>query len=186
VCCSDLLERGQDYRSTCQPAAVVGTEVRYAFDQVSRQRTRWQRGTLEVLARHRTMIGNPAHGRIGLVALPYYAIFEALGPLLELAGLVVTVPALALGLLDWRVAEPLFLAAILYGTLISIAAVLLEELTCRRYLHLGDVLKLFAAALLENFGYRQMTMWWRLRGIVDFCRGRKEWGVMTRKGLSPV
>jgi cellulose synthase/poly-beta-1,6-N-acetylglucosamine synthase-like glycosyltransferase len=178
------LERRHPYRIAFQPDPVVWTEVPESIAGLSRQRNRWQRGTLEVLARHRTMIGNPAYGRVGLLALPYYVAFEALGPLIELAGLVVAVPALALGLLDWRVAELLFLVVILYGTLISVAAVLLEELSLRRYLRLSDVLKLIAAALLENFGYRQMTMWWRLRGVVDFCRGRKDWGVMTRKGLS--
>jgi hypothetical protein len=68
--------------------------------------------------------------------------------------------------------------------MISVAAVLLEELSFRRYLRLRDVLSLLAAALLENFGYRQLTAWWRLQGVIDYCRGRTAWGVMVRKGLT--
>ncbi len=91
---------------------------------------------------------------------------------------------LAFGVLDWRIAQLFFLAAILYGTMISIASVLLEELSFRRYLRLRDVFKLLAAALLENFGYRQLTTWWRLRGLIDYWRGQTGWGAMARRGLS--
>ena len=46
---------------------------------------------------------------------------------------------LAFGVLDWRVAQLMFMAAILYGTMISMASVLLEELSFRRYLRMLDV-----------------------------------------------
>ena len=39
-------------------------------------------------------------------------------------------------------------------------------------------------ALLEGLGYRQMTAVWRLRGLIGFARGRREWGVMTRSGFT--
>lgn len=177
-------ERGRPCRIVFQPDPVVWTEAPESLEILSRQRNRWQRGTLQVLALHASMMGNARYGRIGLVALPYYALFEAVGPVIEAAGLAVTLLGLALGLLDWRMAQLLFLAAILYGTMISVAAVLLEELSYRRYMRLFDVIGLLVAALVENFGYRQLTAWWRLRGFVDFCRGRNQWGVMSRKGLT--
>jgi len=37
-------------------------------------------------------------------------------------------------------------------------------------------------ASLENFGYRQLTVWWRLRGLVKYLRGKTDWGVMDRTG----
>lgn len=177
-------ERQQPYRIVFQPDPVVWTEAPESLAMLSRQRNRWQRGTLQVLVSHLRMMANPKYGRIGIVALLYYAVFETIGPLVELAGLVATVMGLALGVLDWRIAELFFLAAILYGTMISIASVLLEELSFRRYLRLLDVFKLLAAALLENFGYRQLTTWWRLRGLIDYGRGQTGWGTMARKGLS--
>jgi cellulose synthase/poly-beta-1,6-N-acetylglucosamine synthase-like glycosyltransferase len=177
-------ETRRPYRIGFTPDPVVWTEAPESFAVLGRQRNRWQRGTLQVLAMHRAMMGNPRYGRIGLVALPYYAIFEAVGPVVELAGLLATIVGLAFGLLDWEIARLLLLAAILYGTLISVAAVLLEELSFRRYLRLPDVARLLAAALLENFGYRQLNSWWRLRGLLDYARRRTAWGAMPRKGLS--
>jgi hypothetical protein len=40
------------------------------------------------------------------------------------------------------------------------------------------------ASVLENLGYRQLTAWWRLRGLVQALAGRKQvWGTMTRQGF---
>jgi cellulose synthase/poly-beta-1,6-N-acetylglucosamine synthase-like glycosyltransferase len=177
-------DQKRPYRIVFQPDPVVWTEAPETAAVLARQRNRWQRGTLQVLEQHRAMIGQSRYGRIGLVAMPYYLVFEALGPIIELAALVVTVLGLILGLVDWKIAQLIFMAAVLYGTMISVASVLLEELSFRRYLRLADVFKLLAAAVLENFGYRQLTSWWRLRGTIDYWRGQTGWGTMTRKGLA--
>ena len=47
---------------------------------------------------------------------------------------------------------------------------MLEELSFRGYGGLRDRLLLLAWAVLENFGYRQLTVWWRLRGIAGFLQ----------------
>lgn len=176
-------ERRRPYRIVFQPDPVCWTEAPETVALLARQRNRWQRGTLQVLARHRGMIGNPRHGVVGLLSMPYYVVFEAFGPLVEVAGYVVTLAALPLGLLDWRFAELLFLAAVAYGTLISLTAVVLEELSFKRYLRVRDLLTLVLYGFLENFGYRQLTSWWRVLGILDFLRGRQTWGAMARRGF---
>jgi cellulose synthase/poly-beta-1,6-N-acetylglucosamine synthase-like glycosyltransferase len=176
-------EQGRPYRIVFQPDPVCWTEAPEQTAALARQRNRWQRGTLQVLARHRGMIFNPRHGVVGLVSMPYYLVFEGFGPLVEVAGYVVTLVALPLGLLDWRFAELLFLAAVAYGTLISLTAVVLEELSFRRYLRVADLLTLVLYGFLENFGYRQLTSWWRVQGIVDFLRRRQTWGAMPRRGF---
>jgi len=177
-------ETGRPYRIVFQPDPVCWTEVPEERRILRAQRNRWQRGTLQSLSFHRAMMGRPRYGVVGMLSLPYYLVFEAAGPLVELSGYVLTAAALALGLLDWRFAELLFVAAVLYGTSISLAAVILEEVSYRRYPRLRDLLLLICVAIIENFGYRQLTTWWRVRGTVDFLRNKQGWGTMTRKGFS--
>lgn len=119
----------------------------------------------------------------GMLSMPYYLLFEALGPVVEVAGFAVTAVAVAFGLINWHYAELVFLVAIVFGTINSVAAVLLEEVSFRRYPRLRDLLWLVAFGILENFGYRQLTTWWRIRDMVDFLRGKQAWGAMTRKGF---
>jgi cellulose synthase/poly-beta-1,6-N-acetylglucosamine synthase-like glycosyltransferase len=176
-------ERGQRYRIVFQPDPVCWTEAPESLRPLGRQRNRWQRGMLQVLGRHRRMTLNPRYGLVGLVSIPYHIFFEAFGPLVEVAGYLVVLLALFLGLLDWRLAQLFFLTAVVYGTLISLAAVLLEELSFRRYPRVSDLLTLTLYGCLENFGYRQLTSWWRIVGLFDFLRHRQHWGPMTRTGF---
>jgi cellulose synthase/poly-beta-1,6-N-acetylglucosamine synthase-like glycosyltransferase len=172
------------YRIVFQPDPVCWTEAPERLDSLARQRDRWQRGTLQVLQIHRGMLFNPRYGVLGWLVVPYYVVFEGIGPIIELLGYVVTILGAIFGLIDWSFARLLFLAAVVYGALISLASVLLEEASFRRYPRLSDLLTLAAYGVIENFGYRQLTTWWRVTGVVRFLRGRKDWGTMTRKGFS--
>jgi cellulose synthase/poly-beta-1,6-N-acetylglucosamine synthase-like glycosyltransferase len=177
-------ERGRRFRIVFQPEPTCWTEAPESLRMLARQRNRWQRGTLQVLGFHARMLFNPRYGVAGLLAMPYYLVFEAMGPVIEITGYVVTAVAIAFGVLDWRFAELFFLAAIVYGTLLSVAAVALEELSFRRYPKATDLLRLAAYGVLENFGYRQLATCWRIVGVIDYFRGRKGWGTMKRKGFS--
>jgi len=171
------------YRVVFQPDPVCWTEAPETIRGLARQRDRWQRGTLQVLSRHWRMFGNPRYGALGLFVVPYYVVFEGIGPIIELFGYVVTIAGAALGLISWRFAELLFLAAVVYGAMISLASVILEEVSFRRYPRLRDLLVLGLYGVLENFGYRQLTTLWRARGVFRFLMGRRDWGTMTRKGF---
>lgn len=177
-------EAGKRYRVVFQPDPVCWTEAPESRKILGSQRNRWQRGTMQVLGYHKKMMANPKYGVVGLFAMPYYLLFEALGPIIEFSGFVVTILAVALGLLDWRFAELLFLAAIAYGAIISVGAVVLEELSFRRYPRAADLLILASVGVIENFGYRQLTTYWRLKGVVDFFKKTQGWGTMTRKGFA--
>ena len=39
-------------------------------------------------------------------------------------------------------------------------------------------------AIIENFGYRQLTSYWRIRGFFSGMRRVKGWGRMERKGFA--
>jgi hypothetical protein len=48
-----------------------------------------------------------------------------------------------------------------------------------------EVLILLGYAVLENFGYRQLTLYWRLRGLWDAWRGKTGWEKFSRVGFRP-
>jgi len=53
----------------------------------------------------------------------------------------------------------------------------------RRLKNARDLATLTIAAIFENFGYRQLNNFWRVRGWWQFLRKKKGWGAMTRKGF---
>ena len=65
------------------------------------------------------------------------------------------------------------------------AAIGLEELSFRRYPRFRDIVRLLGVAVIENVGYRQLSTYWRIRGMVSKLRGAHGWGAMERRGFTP-
>ena len=182
----NLKEKGEPYRISFVPDPVAWTEVPATLKVLRRQRDRWHRGLMDTLFRHRKMLLNPRYGTVGLLAMPYFFLFEFLGPVVELLGYVAVPLSLWLGYLDVEFAITFFLAAVGLGALLSVAAVFLEELRLNRYPRWLDVLKLTLYGVLENFGYRQINSVWRAWAIVSFLRKNQSWGAMERRGFDPA
>jgi cellulose synthase/poly-beta-1,6-N-acetylglucosamine synthase-like glycosyltransferase len=165
------------------PDPVAWTEVPESMKVLGRQRDRWHRGLADVLWRHRRMLLNPRYGVTGLFVFPYYMFVELLAPLIEAAGLLTLALGLFFRIIDWRFAALFCLTAYGLGTALTAFTLILEDISFHRYNTFRDRGLLFWWALMENLGYRQMTVYWRLRGLWKFLRGRKDWGVMERKGF---
>jgi cellulose synthase/poly-beta-1,6-N-acetylglucosamine synthase-like glycosyltransferase len=182
----NLKVKGEPYQISFVPDPVAWTEVPATLRVLRRQRDRWHRGLMDTLFRHRKMLLNPRYGTVGLLAMPYFFLFEFLGPVIELLGYVAVPLSLWLGYLDVEFAVAFFLAAVGLGTLLSVGAVFLEELRLNRYPRWLDVLKLTLYGILENFGYRQLNTVWRVWAIVSFLRNNQSWGAMERRGFDPA
>lgn len=165
------------------PDPVAWTEVPETLRVLGRQRERWQRGLVAAMWRYRGMLFNPRYGRVGLIAVPFYAFGEMLAPLVEVFGYAITVVGLAAGVVNVSFALLFVLVAWGYGMLLSLWAVVLEEVSFRRYGRVGDLARLVLFATLENFGYRQCGVWWRLRAFFSVWRRKHVWGEMTRQGF---
>lgn len=167
------------------PDPVAWTEVPSTLRVLGLQRDRWHRGLADVLWRHRRVIGNPRYGVLGLVTFPYFVI-ELIGPVLELFGLIGLILAVLTSSVG-AVFGGLFVAVSYgYALLLTALALAMEEFGERRYRRVRDQLLLFSWAALEQFGYRQLTIVWRLRGLWKYLRGSRDWGVMVRSGFTTV
>lgn len=178
-----LKERKQNYRVTFVPDPICWTEVPEKIRQLARQRNRWQRGLMESLLLHIKMLFNPRYGTVGLMSFPFFFFFEMFGPVVEMLGYGSFCVAYSWGALDFSFASLFFAAAVLFGVIISTSALCLEEISFKRYPRLSHILLLFGYSVVENFGYRQLTTFFRFHGFLDFCLGKKAWGKMERKGL---
>lgn len=166
------------------PEPVCWTEVPEDWETLGRQRNRWQRGLADTIWRHKAMLFNPRYGGLGLMAMPFFLFFEMLGPIIEAIGFTYFFSLLLLGGINSTFVLLFFIAAVLLGMILSVASVLCEEFTFRRYPSIKNVAVLVGYAFLENIGYRQIHTWWRFKGLIDFVKGNKEWGEMLRRGLS--
>lgn len=168
---------GKPYRISFVPDPICWTEVPDTYRELRKQRVRWHRGLLESLAGNWRLLFHPRGGAAGWLTVPSLLFFEALGPLVEVTGYLVVIAAYALGVISWTSFAAFLTAAVGIAMLLSANALLLEEMSFHLYerpRHLGTLL---AAVLVENLGYRQLTAFWRVAGMVNWILRRPTgWG----------
>lgn len=176
----------REYDVTFIPDPVCWTQVPEKLSDLRSQRRRWQVGLMDSLLRHKSMIFNPRYGMIGIFAAPYFLIFEMLGPFVEITGYILIPVSYALGMLNTRFFLLFLAASILYGVVLSVGAILLEEYSFNKYPTISQLLKLTLYGIIENFGYRQMTTIFRVEAILRYRSFRHKWGTIKRQSFSQV
>jgi len=117
-----------------------------SFKVLSRQRERWHRGLIAAMWQYKGMLFIRATAKVGLLSMPFFAFGEMLAPVVELLGYLITILGLAFGLVNVSFALLFVLVAWGYGMLLSIWAVVLEEVSFRRYRRFVDLFRMLLFA----------------------------------------
>lgn len=161
------------------------TEVPEDLDTLVKQRDRWHRGLIEIMMIHKPMLGNPRYGAAGMLAFPYFFLFELMGPFLEMSGYVVLLLSLLCGLLNLQTFVFLFSLVIFLGILVSSMAMYLAEKEVV-YFKGKDFFQCLWTSLAENFGYRQFVSILRSFSYFAYLFRNKGWQKGERKGFTEV
>jgi cellulose synthase/poly-beta-1,6-N-acetylglucosamine synthase-like glycosyltransferase len=191
-----IKEKGLGKIIVSLPYPICWTEVPERASDLAKQRGRWFRGFVEIMVYHRAMLFNPRYGMIGLFGWPWLVVYDFLGTFIEAFGYV-SLPFLAIfGYLSLKYLWIFLGVSFVYGALISVLSLLvafwsepihhhdtrghtlLAEMTAR------DKAILVLYCILENFGFRQMTITWRLKGMNDYLRKKKGWEKFDRIGFA--
>ena len=179
-----MLKGKRVYSIKFLPDPVCWTQPPDTLGDLKKQRKRWHIGLIDTLMRHRDMAFNPDYGRVGILCLPYFWIFELIGPVFEVMGYFSVPISFLLGIVDLHFMLSFFLVAVLYGTILSVGALLMEENTFRKYPRISQILKLFLYAVLDNFGYRQLNTIYKVEAMLGFRRNKSSWGSIQRQAFT--
>ena len=176
-----LKQQRRSYRVSFIPDPVCWTDAPTNLRDLMGQRVRWQHGLGQALFLNRWLILNPHGGAVSWLAVPFYLLFELFGPIIEVAGYLFIVACAVMGWLAWPEAALFLALAVGLGILLSTSSIMLEELSFHMYPRFRDLLLLYVIAVVENFGYRQLTAVWRLQGLWRWLRGgRHQWKTIAR------
>jgi cellulose synthase/poly-beta-1,6-N-acetylglucosamine synthase-like glycosyltransferase len=179
-----MRELKRPYHMAFVPDPVCWTEAPAQLGQLGGQRDRWHRGLTDTLVRHRRMIFNPRYGAVGMLGLPFFLLFEFLGAFIEALGYLAIPLGFALGYLNAGAASLFFLLAVGSGISLSLSALLLEDMAFKKFGRWRDFARLVLFCVIENFGYRQIMTYYRVRGFVSYIRGDHGWGHIDRAGFA--
>ena len=180
-----LYQRNIRHRVQYQHAANCWTEVPEAPGNLFRQRDRWNRGLIEILIFHRRLLFNARARSVGILAVPYFWLFEMLGPFLEVLGYAAVAVGLMFGFFSPVILVLLLAVSIAFGIAISSSALLLSDGSASQFKG-RDVAVLLLYAVLENFGYRQAVAVQRAWSYLTYIFRNPGWQKMERKGFQPL
>lgn len=162
---------------------ICWTQVPDSWKILRKQRDRWHRGLWETLWTHRKMLLNARYGRVGLLVVPYYWLFEALSPVIEVGGYALLAYLIVTGQVNTPFALAFMALALLYGMVVGVGAFGVELFMHTRYERKRDRVTLLLTIVAENFGYRQALAVVRLIACAQVWRKRGQWGAMTRRRI---
>ena len=115
------------------------------------QRTMWHRGLLESMWFHKSLFFNRKYGAFGLFVYPLMFFGEVLAPLLEILGYLY----LILG--------------VVFGT-INPSFMIIEEIGFKKSSSVKKIVAFYGYSLMENLGFRQLTLIWKACGVISFFK----------------
>jgi poly-beta-1,6-N-acetyl-D-glucosamine synthase len=176
-------EKNRKYHVKFVPEPLCWTEAPSTGAMLARQRNRWTRGLIETLWLHKKTLFNSGYGIMGMVSMPFWMLYEWLGPLVELLGVVFFIFFALLGFVNWPFFGALSLLLYLFSVGISVLAIVFEEWLSPKYRRPGDIMRLIATAMLEPFFFHPRMVWWAIKGNYDLLKGNHSWGEITRQGF---
>jgi len=175
------LENDIPYRVAFCPDAVCWTQAPDTYRILSSQRKRWGRGNLKNMVEEGIhMVFRPKYKIFGMLTIPYNILFETLNPYFRITGLLAILGYWMLNMTEWKTLVVFAMVNFLSCFMLSLGALFIEESVFSRYPKLRDLNKMLLYSFLMFVGYRQIGVWWRFRGHIDFLRNNNSWGTMVR------
>lgn len=161
----------RDYRIAYVPEPVCWTEVPETLQVLSRQRTRWQRGSLETFFTHKGMLMNPKYGQVGTFGFLNILLTDVLGPVVELFGFLLIPMLWISGLLSFEYLLAFLAVTVTFGVSISVCALVLEEVQLKRYPTAKDLAKLAVSGVLKISAIVRSTRSGEYKAGGNICGG---------------
>lgn len=161
------------------PDAVCWTQCPNDYKTLRNQRARWQRGLLECLWEYKHIFMNYKTGKLGVFAFPFFVFIEALGPIIEAAGYTTVIILAIMGIINIEGLIYLYILSILLGMILSISSLYIEEQYFEHY-NKTQIIRMVSISLFENFWFRYLHLYWRIKGTYQFFTKKGHWGEMKR------
>jgi len=176
------LKKKLPYRVDYVHHANCYTELPSDMKTLLKQRNRWQRGLLDILSYHRRILFNPKYKQAGLIAFPFFFIFEMIGPFIETIGYLMLIIGLIMGILNGPLVIMLLVATIGLGIWVSLFSLWIAERKAVFY-STKETMVLILTAIIENFGYRQIMSIHRVISTYSALSESGSWGSQVRTGF---
>ena len=119
------------------------------------------------------MLFNPAYGITGFFVYPFFLFGETLGAVVEFTAYICVILSVVLGVFTLTTALLMYALAWGFFTLLTMATVLINIATFKKYGSVKDIFVILFYTLIEGIGFRQFTITCKTFATFAYFFGRK-------------
>lgn len=176
-------EHGLPYLIRYAADAICWTQVPEHLRDLCRQRRRWHIGLFQTMMKHRRILANLKYGAVSFVSCFYFLIYELFSPYIEVFGLLATVLAVAVDLINVPFMVAFFAVYVVYTAILSLTAFFARIHTVDLTLALSDVFKAVGLCAVEVSCLRFVMAWVRITALIGYRGKKAHWGTIQRKEI---
>lgn len=163
------------------PDAVCWSQAPEILKDLIKQRKRWHIGLFQSMTKYKELFLNMKFGLISFISYLYFLIYELLSPVIEVAGIVITVIAFFLKLINIKFMILFFALYAAFGAVLSITIFLARIYLQNSRLSIIDLLKALFLCFIEIAGLRQIMSVSRMTSLIGYKKKKNLWSDLTRK-----
>lgn len=176
---SYFLKNHRSYRIEYSAEAICWTQGPKRLHDLKTQRVRWHKGLIQSLMSHRYIFLNRHYGIISFISYMYFFIYEMLNPIIIVIAIIFSGFLLWRRLVNFKFVLFFLIVYTFYLVVNSWASLYLERYFFKYNLVFKDRIKLVLFCILENIGFRQLNILFKLEALLTFHKD-KTWGNIER------
>ena len=176
-------ESQRPYRIRYVTDAICWTQVPERLRDLCRQRKRWHIGLFQSMMKHRNILANPKYGAVSFISYFYFLFYELFSPYIEVFGVLTTLLAFAVELINVPFMILFFGIYVVYAAILSLTAFFARVHTVDLKLYLSDILKAVGLCVIEVTLLRFVMAWVRMTALIGYRKKKHTWGKIERQKI---
>lgn len=162
------------------PDAICWSQAPEKLRDLIKQRKRWHIGLLQSMMKYKELFLNMKFGMISLISYLYFFIYELLSPIIEIVGILVTIIAFLVNLINVNFMIVFFILYALFGAILSLTIFLARIYIQDAKVSLRDFVKATILCFIEIAGLRQIMSIARMSAILGYSKTKFQWADIAR------
>ena len=135
------------------------------------------------MTKHKKILANPKYGAVSFVSYFYFLLYELFSPYIEVFGVLTTLLAFAVDLINVPFMVLFFGIYVTYSALLSLTAFFARVHTIDLKLYPSDFLKAVGLCVLEVSCLRFALAWVRMTALIGYRKKKHNWGHIQRQKI---
>lgn len=176
-------ENNRPYRIRYVTDAVCWTQVPEHMGDLCKQRRRWHIGLFQSMMKYRNILANPKYGAVSFVSYFYFLFYELFSPYIEVFGVLTTLLAFAVDLINVPFMVLFFGIYVAYTAILSLTAFFARIHTIDLKLYPSDLVKAVGLCAVEVSCLRFVMAWVRMSALIGYRKKKDTWGRIQRQKI---